>query len=174
MSKIGEGTVHVYTFRAGLLGRVGHDLRLSLERFEFEFEEGSDPRSVDATFWPESLSVEGAMVEGDLDREGLSGSDRRKIRGNIRRDVLQTDEYPEATFSGAAESLGEDRWRVDGELELVGQSRPLSFEVRRQQGRFRTRVELTPTRWGIPPYKALMGALRLEDRVVVEVDVPAE
>ena len=34
-------------------------------------------------------------------------------------------------------------------------------------------VTLTPTRWGIKPFKALMGAIKLKDRVLIRFDLPA-
>jgi polyisoprenoid-binding protein YceI len=45
-------------------------------------------------------------------------------------DFLNSAEYPEMVFTAAgAEALGDRRYRVDGELTLLGQTRPLSLEL---------------------------------------------
>ncbi|MDX1607126.1 MAG: YceI family protein, partial [Candidatus Competibacterales bacterium] len=45
-------------------------------------------------------------------------------------DFLNSAEFPEMVFSAdSAESLGERRYRVDGELTLLGQTRSLSLEL---------------------------------------------
>ncbi|MDX1605008.1 MAG: YceI family protein, partial [Candidatus Competibacterales bacterium] len=45
-------------------------------------------------------------------------------------DFLNSAEFPEMVFTAAsAEALGERRYRVDGELTLLGQTRPLSLEL---------------------------------------------
>jgi hypothetical protein len=33
-------------------------------------------------------------------------------------------------------------------------------------------VPLVPSRWGIAPYRALAGALKLQDRVIVRLSLP--
>ena len=43
----------------------------------------------------------------------------------------------------------------------------------RADGRDRGAVELVPSRWGIAAFKALMGAIRVQDRIWVTFDLPA-
>ena len=61
--------------------------------------------------------------------------------------------------------------RVRGTLELVGRSAPLELTLRARDGRLVGEVEFKPSRWGIKPYKALAGAIKLQDRVKVRVDL---
>lgn len=161
-----EGRIHVYTFKRGLLSKVAHDLQLRLARFEVK----SDRKRVEARFWPESLSVEGVRVEGRLDPAALSDADRRDILGNVRDKILRTQRYPEARFEGAVEPVADQRYRVRGELELVGKRAPIELTVFERDGRVSGEVELVPTRWGIEPFKALLGAIKLQDRVLVKFD----
>ena len=58
--------VHVFTFKAGLLSRVAHDLRLRVERFGIT-REGD---SIRARFEANSLRVDGVMEGGRLDASG--------------------------------------------------------------------------------------------------------
>ena len=95
-------TIRVFTYKDGLLARLAHDLQLTLERFEIE-REGEQVR---VRCWPESLRVDGAMKRGRLQEHGLSDSDKQKIRGNIRGEILYTSRHPEVTFTGTARERG--------------------------------------------------------------------
>lgn len=162
-----EGTVQVFTFKEGLLSSVAHDLRLGLKRFELTV--NGDTLTV--RFWPESLEVDGPMKNGQLDAGGLSAKDRRDIHENIVEKILHTARNPEGRFEGRI-TPGEGPVRTaTGTLTLHGQSQPLSVTARVENGRAKGEVDLVPTKWGIAPYKALMGAIKLQDRVRVSFDV---
>lgn len=161
-------TIHVFTFKDGLLARLAHDLRLTLGRFEIQ----RDGAALTGRFWPASLTVDGAMTrQGQLDAHALSDSDRRKIEQNIAEDVLHLARAPEASFSGRI-LAGEAA--VEGELTLAGRSAAVQAPVRAADGRLRAELTLVPSRWGIAPYRALAGAIKLQDRVLVVVDLPAQ
>jgi len=170
MTECTDGNIQVYVYRTGLLSALGHDLRLSMHRFRVEYGEGR----VSGRFWPESFRVDGAVEDGELQPDALSESDRSDIHGNITTDVLETDRYPEIRFRGEYERRDGGTWRVAGDLEMVGARVPVEMEVRRRDGRFQAGVELSPSRWGIEPYRALMGALKLKDDIRIEFDLPAE
>ena len=161
------GRIEVLTFKEGLLSKVAHDLSIDLGRFQLE----TDGTRIHAKLFLTSLSVEGVMNKGVFDAHGLSESDRHDIAGNIQNKILHTKQHPEATFTGTA-SRGGGKHSVRGELTLVGKSREISFDVREVDGHWRGEVELVPTRWGIAPFKALLGAIKLQDRVVVRFDCP--
>ena len=161
------GTIQVFTYKDGLLARLAHDLRLTLGRFEIQ----RDGASVQARFWPGSLHVDGAIDRrGQLDTDTLSDSDRRKIGENIAEHVLHLDRFPEASFRGQIVGGG----AVEGELTLAGRSAAVRVPVQAAGGRLRGEVTLVPSRWGIAPYKALAGAIKLQDRVLVVLDLPAD
>ena len=162
-----SGCVHVFTFKRGLLARAAHDLRLSVQRYSLD-QQGD---AVAAEFDPLSLQVDGTMKRGRLDPGGLSPKDMAEVLDNTRSQVLQIHRYPKIRFEGRAVQKG-TLIAVAGTLELVGQRRPLTFTLRRVGGRVQGELELQPSRWGIKPFKALMGAIALEDRVVVVFDLP--
>ena len=60
--------------------------------------------------------------------------------------------------------------RVSGELELVGRRHPVTFELTGADGRVTGNTTLTQSDWGIKPYSALFGTLKVLDDVAVEVD----
>jgi len=170
MKRITQGTFHVFTYKDGLLSSIAHDLRLSLERFEVEVD--ADAGTVSGRFWPASLRVDGPVKEGTVDAKGLSERDRRDIHDNITEKILQTDRQPEVRFIGKL-VVDAPIGRVDGTLSLVGRDAPLNVTLRHEGGRYLGEVEFVPSKWGIAPFKALMGAIRLRDRVRVVFDLPA-
>lgn len=161
------GRIEVLTFKDGILSKVAHDLLIELGRFELR----TDGTRVEGRFALTSLSVEGVMHKGVLDAHGLSDGDRHDIEGNIQGKILHTKDKPEATFVGQA-ARGEGKHSVAGSLTLVGKTQEIAFEVREAEGHWRGEVELVPTRWGIQPFKALLGAIKLQDRVLVRFDFP--
>ena len=56
---------------------------------------------------------------------------------------------------------------------MTGRAAAVSFALEERSGRLKGRVALTPTQWGIKPFKALLGAIKVQDRVIVEFDLPA-
>lgn len=158
-------TMQIFTFKAGLLSRVAHDLRITVG----DWSVNRDGDAVRARVVAASLSVDGAMRRGSLDAGGLSPKDRRTIEKTAREELLQAGRHPEVTFDG----------RVDGDalvgtLTLRGRGLPVRLPAeRRADGTLHVDAEIVPSRWGIAPYKALMGAIQLQDRVRVVADVPA-
>jgi polyisoprenoid-binding protein YceI len=166
MKTVTEGVVEVLTFKEGLLSKVAHDLLLSCERFRIS----SDGAVVSAEFELESLCVMGVMRDGVLDSSAPSDGDRRQILDNVRSKILFTKRHPVARFGGAVERRDSGA-RITGTLELVDEKREIAFDVADAGGRWRGELELRPTRWGISPFKALLGAIKLQDRVVVRFDM---
>ena len=161
-----EGEIHVYTFKEGVLSHIAHDLRLTLERFRVRFEQ----ETLSATFETDSLRVDGVMRTGELDPQGLDAGQRREIEHTLRTVILKTRRYPSARLEARADPgtrVNDAVFSVSGELELAGERRSLSFDVRREGAGFQTEIELVPSQWGIRPYRALLGAIRLQDRVRV-------
>ncbi len=163
------GTVRVFTYkdRGGMLSPMAHDLRFTVERFTVR----ADGRDVEARFEPQSMRVDGTMRDGTLDPGGLNEMFRREVLKNAHDEVLQAGRHREIVFRGRAEPTPEG-WRVDGELTLVGRTDRVTVTARRAGDRLAGRVELTPSRWGIKPFKAMLGTLRLQDRVTIEFDIP--
>lgn len=167
MKAVDGGRIEVLTFKEGLLSKVAHDLALSLERFEVF----TDGERIEGTFHADSLRVEGAMRSGVVDPGALSDGDKREIGVNLREKVLHTDAHPLAQLEATARRAN-GRYEVEGKLTLAGKSADVKFEVEEHDGRWRGEVVLEPSRWGIRPFKALLGAIKLKDQVVVRFDLP--
>ncbi|MFZ5893148.1 MAG: YceI family protein [Myxococcota bacterium] len=162
----GSGSLHVFTFKEGVLSAVAHDLRIRLERFTVTL----DGEVVRADFDLNALVVEGPMVDGTLRANDYDAAKRADVQNAMHSDVLRTKKYPKASFVGMAAPRA-DGFAVSGELELAGRKAPLAFDVSLQNGTYTAAFEFTPSRWGIAQYKALLGAIRLKDIVRVELTV---
>jgi hypothetical protein len=164
-----QPTVHVFTFRRGLLARLGHDLRLHIARFELEV----NGASLIGRFETGSLRVDGAIKRGVLDPDGLAAGDRAEIERAIADEVLLCARFPLATLDAEVEVVDATRYALRGQLVLHGRSVRIACAVEPRGERLVAELELVPSHFGISPYRALGGTLALEDRVRVVVSVPA-
>jgi polyisoprenoid-binding protein YceI len=161
--------LRVFTYKEGLLSRVAHDLELRGQATG-KLEGDRLRASVELA----DLRVEGAVVEGRLDHRVLDSGDRTKIEDTMRREILDVRRHPRAEFEAALRVVDGDTREAVGTLSLAGRSREVRLLARREQGRFVGRLVLVPSRWGIAPYRALAGALRLADRVEVAYALDAD
>ncbi len=67
---------------------------------------------------------------------------------------------------------GDDPRAVDGALTLCGVTRPLVVTLRREAGRLVCEATVQQPAWGITPFRAMLGALRVQAdvRVVWSLD----
>jgi polyisoprenoid-binding protein YceI len=159
----------VFTFKDGLLARLAHDLQIRCDRFEIS-REGN---AITGRFTLSSLRVDGAVERGRVADGVLSASDRKKIEATMHDDVLDVARFGEATFRGTlAHGAGQSRATITGTLALHGREVELAnVGAELRGGRWITEITLVPSRWGIAPYRALAGALKLQDRVIVRVSL---
>lgn len=158
--------VLVYSYREGILSAVGHDICLRVTRFTIDISDIGDVAEGDAItaeFDATSLRATGAISQGDA----------RKIEGNAAHDVLAARRYPIIAFrSTRVVRDGDERARIEGELQLHGVTRPIAFQVFADGDVWRADVRLDQRNFGIKPYTAMLGALRVRADVLVRVRVP--
>ena len=163
-------TCHVRTFKAGVLASVGHDLLLRVTRLTLHMV--GQPRRLKATFDAQSLVVVCAMKGGQRLTEALSPRDRKEIERNVARQVLRSDAFDEICFVSEPLDAGLPP-RVIGDLTLLGLCRPVEGEVQRVGDRLEARVDLDQRNFGIAPFSAMFGALRVRPLVQILVTAPA-
>jgi polyisoprenoid-binding protein YceI len=172
MAQIGQatGSIEVFTFREGALSALGHDLRLRASRFDIAVLADSVTARVDAS----SLRVMSAMRGGVADESALSDRDRAEIERNCSREVLEAHRYPEATFVSSEVKQTAGGWTVRGTLTIHGVSHEGTFEVARQDGKAVARIDIDLRSFGMKPYSAMLGALRVKPQVLLVVEAPAD
>lgn len=160
-----DASIFLYTFKEGLLSKLAHDLRLSVTRFEIRAR-GSE---VTARFEPRSIQIDGVMKDGKLLRNEPGESDKAKIQQTMLNEVLRASDYPELKFVGRMPSV-EPPFPVNGELTLAGVTRSISTLLLVRGDKLTAELEITPSQWGIKPYRALGGTLKVQDRIRIAIN----
>jgi polyisoprenoid-binding protein YceI len=164
-------TLEVLTFREGVLSAMAHDLLLRATAFEVTVD--PDAPAVVAVVEAASLRVVTALRDGRPLPGALSAGDVLDIEANIKGTMLRARRFPEVRFASSEVVRREDGADVRGALSLAGVSRPIVLAVRREGEWLATSVRLHQPDFGIAPYRAMLGALRVKPDVVVRVSVPA-
>jgi polyisoprenoid-binding protein YceI len=157
------------TLRDGLAAQAGHDLTIEAARWSGELVVGDD-------LAPVSLEVQvdmGSLVvkEGTGGMKPLTDRDKREIAVTARK-VLTADRNPEATFSATGFEPAAGGGVITGTLTIAGRSRPLQLTVSQPEpGEFRATASVAQTDFGIKPYTAFLGSLKVRDAVGVQVEV---
>jgi polyisoprenoid-binding protein YceI len=162
----------VLTYKEGLLSAVAHDLQIRVTRFDLDVE--ASPPSVRARLDATSLRVDGARHGGALDVDTLSDADRQKIEHNIVADVLEAARSADIVFTSTAVTPEGEGYRVSGDLTLHGRTRPLSFVARPEGDRLVAEVRIHQPDFGIKPYQAMLGTLKVKPDVTVQASVPRQ
>jgi polyisoprenoid-binding protein YceI len=159
-----NGRLTVHTSRAGVVAQVGHDLTIEMTRWSGRLRLGAHPATSELTVTVDMGSMR--IVDGTGGITPLSERDKHEILRNARR-ILSVDRYPEGTF--VAEEIGEDS--VDGTLSLLGTSHALRLTYWVDGERYRASGSVRQSDYGIEPFRAFFGALRLADAVRVEAEL---
>ena len=133
--------------------------------------DGSDPTASTA-----SIDVKMESIDtGSADRDGHLKS----------ADFFKIDEFPTMTFrSTKAESLGGDDYRITGDLEILGTTRPVTIDLElngaakdpfgNERVGFEGKAEIKRSEWGLTWNAALeTGGVLISDKIKLNFDISA-
>ncbi|WP_433428208.1 YceI family protein [Nonomuraea sp. CA-141351] len=164
-----SGRLLVNTTRTGLGAKAGHDLTIEVTRWRGDATiDAADPANSSVTVEVDADSLE--VREGTGGVKPLTSSDRAEIEKIIREKVLHVQKHPTIRFRSARVDGTAESFRVEGELTMVGATEPVSVQGSLSEERVQGSATIAQTRWGIRPYSALLGALKLGDEVEVRFD----
>ena len=169
-----ESTFTVQAFAEGLFSAFGHDPVIQIREFDGEvhFVPGTyENGSLKLTVNPNSLAVSNDVKE----------KDRLEIERTMREEVLETAKYGEIVFTSnnlSVSKMGQERCRVRviGDLTLHGATQKniwisaeatVSADNLRAQGEF----SLKQTEFGIKPYSAAGGTIKLKNELKFRFDI---
>jgi Fe-Mn family superoxide dismutase len=158
----------VRTGRTGAAAKAGHDLLLHVTAWQATLEVGEDPAQTSIVLDADATSLR--VREGTGGMQALGDDDKASIQETIDDDVLKRQgiEFRSTAVQTAADS---SRISVQGELTLVGKARPIAFDLTvGGDGQLSGSAVVKQTDWGITPYSALFGALKVSDEVEVVID----
>ncbi|WP_405822592.1 YceI family protein [Streptomyces sp. NBC_01390] len=170
----GEYTIDPSHTTIGFVARhaMVTNVKGSFQEFEGTLHlDGSDPAKSTA-----SLDIKMDSIDtGSADRDGHLKS----------ADFFRTDEFPTMTFrSTKAESLGGDDYRITGDLEILGTTRPISIDMEfngaakdpfgNERVGFEGKAEILRSDWGLTWNAALeTGGVLVSDKIKLNFDISA-
>jgi len=160
----------VYSYKDGLLSNVAHDLKHRATSFLLRVDERM--QLIEAEIDARSVRVECVMKHGVETDGGLSADDRRKIESQIIHDVLHADVHPVIRFRSTAVARCPDGIEITGVLELNDCVGLVSTVARLVQNHYEAVITIHQPAFGIKPFSALMGTLKVKPDVVVRMLVP--
>ncbi|HSP65171.1 MAG TPA: YceI family protein [Candidatus Deferrimicrobium sp.] len=168
-----EGTLLIRTGREGAAARMGHDLTLEATSWSATITvNAEDPGRSRVTATVDAASL--VVREASGGPVALTDSQRAEIEGSVRTKVLLSDRYPRVTFRSTSVDVDGRRTSVTGNLTIRRRTRPAVLTVgvaRTRAPRIVAATSIIQTDFGIEPYSALLGALRVTDAVEISVDL---
>jgi len=167
----GEIFVYVRVQSGTLLSSLGHNLKIQVQEFSADaaLEDDHIETHVDASSLEpiDSIDWESRQETGEL-----SDANLQDIKQNIDQDVLQIERYPEIIFESSSIKQTDGGWQLTGQLTLHGEQNEITIDVEKKGPRAHAEAVIDQTEFGIEPYSALLGSLKVDPEVVVAIDAP--
>lgn len=167
-----NGSLHLRTAREGMAAKVGHDLLLRFTRWS-GYLDIADPDDLSAAALTVTVELDSLeVVEGTGGASPLDAGDKADILKNALK-TLEVSKHPTAEFTATGARPGADgSGEIDGTLQLAGSSGTVTLAVvGAGSSGWKATGTVVQSQYGIKPYKAFLGALRLADTVTVEAEV---
>ncbi|MBL8169808.1 MAG: YceI family protein [Acidobacteria bacterium] len=173
-----ESSFWVFVAKAGLFSAFAHDHEIGVKSFTGKIvlpESGTGGGSLELEVNAASLAV--------LDKQP-SEADKQKIFDSMHKEVLESAKFPKIAFKSVSVSdlkqTSADAYNLtlNGDLTLKGVTRriavPVLLTVNAQQLRAVGKYTLKQTDFGIKPYSAAGGAVKVKNEVVVNFNIVAK
>lgn len=161
-----QATLSIHTGRAGAAAKAGHDLVIEVTEWKAELTLAEDPADARVALDADSGSLR--VVEGSGGIQPLSDEDKANIEQTIDDEVL---EGRPISFRSERAAPAEAGIRFDGELRIGDARGAAGFELAIGDGdALHASTTLKQSDWGIKPYSALFGALKVRDELEILLD----
>ncbi|MCI0387490.1 MAG: YceI family protein [Acidobacteria bacterium] len=177
-----ESNFWVFVGKSGLFSALAHDHEIGVKSFNGRVvipEAGT------------SAGASGGSLEMEVDAPSLvvldkkpSEEDKKKIFNSMHNEVLESAKFQKITFKsvsvGEVKQTGNDTYSfvVNGDLTLHGVTKqiavPVAATITPQQLRATGKYTLKQTDYGIKPYSAAGGTIKVKNEVVVNFSIVAK
>lgn len=174
----GESSFWVFVAKTGLLSGLAHDHEIGVKSFTGKIvvpEAGASAGSLDLDINAQSLAV--------LDKKP-SEEDKKKIYSSMHNEVLESAKYQKISFKSVSvadvKQAGADTYSftLNGDLTLHGVTKriavALTAKITPQQLRASGKYTLRQSDYGIKPYSAAGGTIKVKNEVIVNFDIVAK
>ncbi len=150
--------------------KLAHDLILSPSKWSGTLTVDADnPAGSSASVTVDSKSIE--IVEAVGGMKSLSDKDRKDIAKNIDDKVLQTGKFPELSFESTSVSGSAPDFNAAGNMTIIGTTRPVNVALNVSGTTVTAKTSISQKDFGIKPFSAMLGAIKLRDDVDFELHV---
>src|SRR5262245_10158199 len=173
-----ESSFWVFVGKAGLFSGLAHDHEIGVKQFSGK------------VILPQSGAA-GGSLSLDIDARSLivldkkpSEEDKKKISSSMHTEVLESAKYEKISFKSVSVSdlkqTGENAYSftLNGDLSLHGVTKriavPVNLTVAPQQLRAAGKYTLRQTDYGIKPYSAAGGTVKVKNDIVVNFNILAK
>lgn len=163
-----HGRLLLGTDVAGRAAKMGHRLTIAMQRWQAVVSwSAGRPSSVTLTVEVDELRV----LRGDGGLTPLTAPEKLLIRGNALK-CLESAKYPRIRFGCSDIEPIDGGYRLTGDLEISGRTKPHVVEVRVQHepggsARLDGESRVRHSDFGVRRYSMLMGAMQVADEVTV-------
>src|SRR5690349_25148427 len=153
----------VRTGRGGAAAKAGHNLVLEVTRWSATLEDDAAELTADARSLRVRSGSGGISPLGDGEKAGIvQPIDEEVLKGSA------------IAFRSSSVTRNGDSVDISGELELARQRRPVTFTLLQRDGGVAGSARIKQTDWGMKPYSALFGTLKVADEVEVAIETRSE
>ncbi len=171
-----ESSLTVFVAKDGALARMAHDHNIGVKSF-------SGRVTVPAS------GANAGILELDADARSLvildqiSAKDKAEITNNMNNSVLESAKFPKITFRSTSltnftQNGNNANFTVNGNLTLHGATKRIAIPVSVAQTGSNLRATgqytLRQTDFGIKPYSAFLGAIKVKNEVVIKFNIVAK
>lgn len=160
---VSHSTITVYVFKQGIFSFVADNHEISAPIASGAFNDAS--MTID-------VSVDAAKMKV-LDPK-LPANRRDQVQANmVGPQVLDAAKYPTIGFRSTAIAVGKGNvWTVTGDLQLHGQSHPVTFQMTKVDAtHFQGAAVVKQTAFGITPIRIAGGTVSVRDDVKITFDI---
>jgi polyisoprenoid-binding protein YceI len=158
-----HSSLKIHVYKTGLFSGFAHNHEIQAPIESGEVKEPDDA-SVEVR-----VNVRKMRVLDPEESDGKRAEIQRTMQGP---QVLDSDRFPEIRFqSTTVEPKEANRWVVHGNLDLHGQTHPVTVDVILKDGFYRGSTTLKQTVFGITPVSIAGGTVKVKDEIKVEFEI---
>ncbi|HEX2047019.1 MAG TPA: YceI family protein [Acidimicrobiales bacterium] len=149
--------------------KLAHDLTLRATQWSGTLNVDDSPAGCSAMLTVDPRSIEIVEARGGV--KSLSDKDRRDIDKNVNEKVLETGKFPELKFESTSCHGSEPNFKAAGNMTIKGTTKPVDVDINVNGTTVTARTSISQKDFGIKPFSAMMGAIKLRDDVDFELTV---